>query len=152
MFVDDLQAGGEILRLLLAPVDASHEEPDEPAQRVLIHRVDVGEIADGEEEHRVVRAAGLVPLSRLFNLRLGLVRHLLLLGDFVRDDLRLGEHLDGGGVLQDVPLGRAERVQDAILNLLQPSLVLRGRHHELLSLRLEVRALLGDDDAEQLIG
>ena len=38
-------------------------------------------------------------------------------------------------------------MKDPVLDLLKPSLVLRRRDDELLSLRLEVRALFRDDDA-----
>ena len=137
--------------LLRGRVDGPHEQADEPGQRVLVHRVDVREVADGEEQHRVVRAARFVPLARGVNLNLGSLGHHLLLGDLVGDNLSLLEGLDTGGVVQDVPLGGGEGVEDAVLDVLEALLVVGGLHHQLLSLRLQVGSFLGDDDAEELI-
>ena len=124
---------------------------DEPGQRVLVHGVDVRQVADGEEQHRVVRSARLVPLSRGVNLNLRSLGDDLLLGDLVGYDLRLLEGLDARGVVEDVTLGRRKRVQDAVLDVLEALLVIRGFHDELLALRLQVGSLLRHDHAQELI-
>lgn len=50
--------------------------------------------------------------------------------------LGLGEGFDGRLVLQDVPLGRGQDMQDLVLDLLQGTLVLSPRKNELVLLLL----------------
>ena len=57
-------------------VDGDEEEVDEPGQRVLVHGVDVGEVRDGEEQHRAVGGHGTVPGPGLLDLPLRLISHL----------------------------------------------------------------------------
>eukprot|EP00982_Pelagococcus_subviridis_P000488 3917-Pelagococcus_subviridis.AAC.3 len=109
--------------------DGRDEQPDEPPQRVLIHRLDVGEFADGEKQHRGVLSRGFVAPSRGVDLALGLVRDRLRGRDLVRDRLRVRDGLDRG----------------------LPSLVPRGSHHEVVLRGLEVRPLFRDDDAQELV-
>ena len=49
MRVELLQAGGDV-SALLAPVDAGHEEVDEPREAVLVNGLDVGQVGDAEEQ------------------------------------------------------------------------------------------------------
>ena len=163
MFRDDLQPLVEVnlpgfgfarvlvLGFLRRGVDRTHKQADEPGQRVLVHGVDVRQVADGEEQHRVVRSARLVPLSRGVNLNLRSLGNDLLLGDLVGYNLRLLEGLDARGVVEDVTLGRRKRVQNAVLDVLEALFVIRGFHDELLALRLQVGSLLRHDHAQELI-
>lgn len=45
-----LQAGRDV-SALLAPVDARNEQVYEPGEAVLVHRFDVGQVRDAEEEN-----------------------------------------------------------------------------------------------------
>lgn len=64
-----LEAGGNV-PALLAPVDARHEQVDEPRQAVLVHGLYVGQVRDAEEEDlarvgdRRVAAADLLHVPR----------------------------------------------------------------------------------------
>lgn len=60
-----LEAGGNI-SALLAPVDARHEQIDEPAQAVLVHGLYVGQVRDAEEEDLTGVGDRGVPPSHLF--------------------------------------------------------------------------------------
>lgn len=65
--------------------------------------------------------------------------HLLFLGDVVGEDLGAVEDLDGGLVLEDVALGRGQRVQNLVLDLLERALVVGAGHDEGLTLLLQLR-------------
>ena len=58
-------------------------EVDEPDERVLVHRLDVREVRDAEEEDRRVGGNWLVPISRFIDLPFGCRRDLLLRGDLL---------------------------------------------------------------------
>ena len=62
----------ELIRLIRI-VDRENKEVHEPGERVLIHRVDVGEIGDREEKDRRVDGDRRVAHPRLVDL---LLRHL----------------------------------------------------------------------------
>ena len=109
--------GVEEVRDELAQVDDAHldvleagalgcrrRRAAEPVQRVLVHRVDVGEVGDAEEEDRAAVGDGHVLGARgvdllLGDLRLGDCRHDLLGGR-----LRDRERLDELRVVEDVAL------------------------------------------------
>ena len=121
-----------------------------PRQRVLVHGFNVGEVGDAKVQNlRVVRHWN-IPLADFVNFLFRLHGNRLLLFDFLRHDFGRVQRLDGRLVLENVALGRGERVQDLVLDLLEDALVLGGLEHEARLLLLELRPLLGDDDAEQL--
>ncbi len=64
-------------------MDGENEEIDEPAERVLVHRVDVREICNREEQDRAVLRDRSVVHTRCFDFLRGLLGHLLLLLDLV---------------------------------------------------------------------
>lgn len=84
--------------------DGGDEQVDEPAQRVLVHRVDVGHVGDAEVQDGRVVCDGLVVGARLVDSGLRHVRNLLLLADVVGQDLGGLQHVDRLLVLQDVAL------------------------------------------------
>ena len=65
---------------LVGVVDRHREEVHEPAERVLVHRVDVGEVGDREEEDGRVDRDRSVPHSRRVNLLLRLLGNRLPTG------------------------------------------------------------------------
>ena len=66
---------------------------------------------DAEEQDGCVVAAGLVGRPGALNLLLGLLSHLLLVGDLIAQRLGLGDDRDGALILQDVALGRRQDLQ-----------------------------------------
>ena len=61
------------------------------------------------------------------------------------------ERIDEVLVVEDVALGGLEQIEDLVLDLLELPLVLRVLHDQLLALRLELRLLAGDGEAEHLV-
>ena len=149
--VDDVAESSGHARVRGRVLDGALEQVGEPLQRVLVHVADVGHVRDAEEEEGAVLGDGAVPGSGLVDLRLGGVRHLLLLRDLIREELGRRQDLHRALVLQDVPLGRAQHLEDLILDLLELFLVLRALDDELIFLLRQIRAFLRDDDAEELI-
>lgn len=135
----------------LRPADRLPEELQEERQPVLVHRVDVRERGHAEEEHRGVEGHRLVGRARLVNLLLGLLRHLLLLDDVVAQVLRRPQDVDRVLVVQDVPVRTGEDVQNLLLDLVQLPPVLRALEDQSRLLLLQLRALLRDDQPEQLV-
>jgi hypothetical protein len=153
-----LEVGVEVLHAVLEVGrglrvgDGADEEVDEPIERVLVHRVDVGEEGDAEEEERGAVRHGLVAVARLVDLDLGLVGDLLLLADLVREHLGGREDVDRRRVLEDrAALAAREHLEDLILDFFELLLVGGRLLHEPPLLLLEVGPFLGDDDAEQLV-
>jgi len=61
----------------MAPVvDGDEVEVDKPGQRVLVHGVNVGEVCDGEEQHRAMGSHGPVPRTGLLYLSFCLISNL----------------------------------------------------------------------------
>ena len=61
----------------MAPVvDGDEVEVDEPGQGVLVHGVNVGEVCDGEEQHRTMGSHGTIPCTGLLYLSLCLISNL----------------------------------------------------------------------------
>ena len=73
----------------------------------------------------------------------------MLLPNLDREDLGLAEHFNRRRVLQNVAVP-AEHLQDLVLDLFQLLGVGGALYHEPRLLLLEVRPLLGDDNAEKL--
>ena len=110
--------------------DRADEEVDEPVERVLVHRVDVGEQRDAEVEQRRAVRDGLVAVARLVDLDLGLLGDLLLLADLGREHLGGREDVDRRRVLEDVAaLAAREHLEDLVLDLLELLLVRRRLEH-----------------------
>lgn len=59
--------------LSLPVMNGADEEADKPAEGVLVHGVDVGQVGDAEEEHGRVLRHGPVRLPRLRDLQLRLL-------------------------------------------------------------------------------
>ena len=59
--------------VLLGVVDAHDEQRDEPGERVLVHRVDVGQVGDAEEEDGAVDGDRLVAEASLVDFLLSLL-------------------------------------------------------------------------------
>ena len=80
---------------LQAVRDGQQVEVDEPLQRVLVHRVDVGQVGEAEEERGRVGGHWFVLEARRIDLLRRLQADQLLAVDVVRDYLRLVECLNG---------------------------------------------------------
>ena len=125
-------------------------EIDEPLQRVLVHRIDVGQVGEAEEECGRVLRHRLVLETRRLDLLGRLEADLLLLVDVVGDELGVVERENGRLVLQNVAL-RRQREQYLVLDLLESALILSARDDQRLTLLLELGTLFGHHDAEQLV-
>ena len=61
------------------PVMYGHDvQVNEPGERVLVHRVNVGQICYGEKQDGRVFGDWSIPLPRLFNLPLGFLTNLFI--------------------------------------------------------------------------
>ena len=80
-----MQPPGQVLRFL-GVVYGADEQPEEPAQRVLVHGVDTAEVRDAEEKDGRVLGDGRVAHARLTDLLLGFLGDLLFLGDLVAEE------------------------------------------------------------------
>ena len=81
------------------------EEVDVPRQRVLVHRLDVAQLADVEEEMRDVHGEGPVSLAGLVNRNLSLLCDGLLAVDLVGELLGVCDDVDRRLRLEDATLG-----------------------------------------------
>eukprot|EP00982_Pelagococcus_subviridis_P004763 29337-Pelagococcus_subviridis.AAC.8 len=139
---------GRLLRVL----DRVREQVDVPRERVLVHRLDVTQLSDVEEEVRDVNRYGAVSQARGVDLLLRLRGDLLLPVDLVRELLRARDDVDRGLGLEDAALARAQDFDDLVFDLFQLPRVLRALKHELHLLLFEVGTLFRDRDPEELIG
>mmetsp|Transcript_37394 Transcript_37394/g.96676 ORF Transcript_37394/g.96676 Transcript_37394/m.96676 type:complete len:530 (+) Transcript_37394:823-2412(+) len=144
---DALLQVGVLLRL----VDRREEEVHEERQTVLIHRVDVGQVGDAEEEDGSLEGDRDVAETSLVDLFLRLLADFLLRRNLVRQGLGGAQDVDRALILQDVALRRLQHVQDLVLGLLELGLVLRALHHEAHLFLGQVGPLLLNDDVEQLV-
>jgi hypothetical protein len=136
-----------------AALDAQHEQPDEPLERVLIHRVDQGEVDDAEEEKRSSVGHGTVPFSGLVDLLLSYLALLHSLVDLLTGLLGVGELVDEGLVLQefiDVALCAGQSAEDRVLDAYQGLPVLGVLLHDLQLLLLHLRVLQGHNLSQHL--
>ena len=91
---------------LVRGLDRQDVEIDEPGERVLVHRVDVGQIRDGVVQGRAVTSDRPVTLTEGLDFRLGFFCRLLLAKDIRREELRAVQDLDRLLVLQDARASR----------------------------------------------
>mmetsp|Transcript_46187 Transcript_46187/g.61140 ORF Transcript_46187/g.61140 Transcript_46187/m.61140 type:complete len:230 (-) Transcript_46187:1809-2498(-) len=87
---------------LFGLADRTFEELDEEGQRILIHRINVGQVLDREEETSSLEGDGLVTSARIVDLLLGDSCLLLLLFDLSGELTSLHQSLDGSLVTEDV--------------------------------------------------
>ena len=73
-----ITSSAEEITGLLGLCDAVEKDADEPLERVLVHRVDVGQVRDAEEENLRVDGDRNVLAARNVDISLGLLRDLHL--------------------------------------------------------------------------
>ena len=127
------------------------EEVHVPRERVLIHRLNVAQFADVEEEMRDVHRDGAVPETSLIDLLLRLLGDGLLDVDLVGQLLGAGNDLNRRLRLEDGTLGRTQHLDDLILHLLELSRVLGALQHQPHLLLLQIGSLPGHRDAQELV-
>lgn len=86
---------------LIRSFDRQHIEIDEPAERVLIHGVDVGQVRHCVIQRRAVLGYGTIALTESLDFRLGFLCRLLLAHYVAREEFRRVQYLNGFLVLED---------------------------------------------------
>ena len=137
--------------VFLRILDRVLKEHDEPGQRVLVHGLHVGQARDAEEEVAGISRDLLVLKPSLINLLLSLLCDLLLHVNLVRELLGRGNHVDCRLILENVALGRAEDLNDLVLNLLELSGILSRLEHQFDLLLLKLRPFHGHSQRKELI-
>mmetsp|Transcript_25188 Transcript_25188/g.84637 ORF Transcript_25188/g.84637 Transcript_25188/m.84637 type:complete len:238 (-) Transcript_25188:4507-5220(-) len=125
--VEDRQSFLQVV-LLVGLADRETKKVRKPLQRILVHRIDAGEAADGKVQDRRADGHGPVPLAREIDLPLGNLRLCNLCRNLSRSRLRRGQRLDQLVVVEDVARRVGELVQNQVLDLLQLLLHARVRH------------------------
>lgn len=126
------------------------EEVDVVHEGVLVHRIDVAEIRNGEEETGGLLTHWLVFLTSSVDVLLSDRRNFLFLLDLSRLLLRGCEDIDGLLILQDV-LIRRQHLQNLLFNLKQFFLIGRAFEDQSLFLLLQIWSFLLDYDTQELV-
>ena len=127
-----------------AGLDAQHEQPHEPLQGVLVHRVDQRKVYYAEEQQGRPVGHRSVPLTGLVDLLLGELALLDPFVDFLTGLLGVGKFVDEGLVLEElvnVALGAGEGLEDGVLDLDEGLAVLSVLGDDLNLLLLHLRVL-----------
>jgi hypothetical protein len=128
-------------------LDRLGEQIDVIGQRVLIHRVDVGQVRDSEEQVGCLFGHRQILSTSMVNLFFGFFGNLLFLGNFIGLGFGGLEHFDTFFVLENVG-GIGQDVQDLVLDVSQSFLVVRTLDDQSFLLLFELGLLLFHKDTQ----
>ncbi|EPY34324.1 hypothetical protein STCU_01646 [Strigomonas culicis] len=137
--------------LLLRPLQRQREEHLEKVERVLIHVVEAAQLRHNGVHDGAARGDGAVAVTRGLNVLLRLLRDPHGLGDGFARPLRALQRVHELLVVEDVPGGRGEQLQDLVLQLLELVLAVRNVEHRLVGPLLELHVLVAHDIRQELV-